>query len=567
MKAMRFLASLIVILSAGLALPHEAHATPKSPPLHHTRLLKPVHANGVNQDSYSFLVLNETNYLWSDGHGDETLDQTLLGLSTPGASDTTWCFDWDSGAYSNIRANDDSGPLTVNYYTDPSNSSGVCADVDFRYEVDTGEQYHFILYITIGGMASGSAPDWEANWYTEVGGGIGRFLETLTLPSSSTITSVSPTPASRSANVITWEMDDTSPGDQISIDVTYTVSNTMTVQPLLQGQYPCTGPQPSSIPWANDLYAWHKANETPPGTICEWGCYLTSAAMLVNYRAQADNTQPSAPVFQTDPGALNQQLEGLDGYDSDNGVDPLKVASYAQRAPASLHLYYAGAISSRNDTILTQYLQSGDPVILGVDPTTCITNGRSVPCSGHWVLATGITVENGTSTFQIDDPVWGQTTLLDHHANTYREMRLFTNVPINQTLLTIGAFSPVELLVTDPQGRTTGFDPATDTTLDEIPGSSYLIEGISPIDGSAPDQVSKSVEIDAPSDGSYQIQIIGTGAGPYTVSAVGANWNGQVTTSSTTGVAQVGSSQVVSVTYTAAQGLAASVLYLPLISR
>jgi len=158
MKAMRFLASLIVILSAGLALPHEAHATPKSPPLHHTRLLKPVHANGVNQDSYSFLVLNETNYLWSDGHGDETLDQTLLGLSTPGASDTTWCFDWDSGAYSNIRANDDSGPLTVNYYTDPSNSSGVCADVDFRYEVDTGEQYHFILYITIGGMRLGRRP-------------------------------------------------------------------------------------------------------------------------------------------------------------------------------------------------------------------------------------------------------------------------------------------------------------------------------------------------------------------------------------------------------------------------
>ncbi len=78
--------------------------------------------------------------------------------------------------------------------------------------------------------------------------------------------------------------------------------------------------------------------------------------------------------------------------------------------------------------------------------------------------------------------------------------------------------SPVTLMVTDSLGRRTGID--TDGVyFSEIPDSVFVPdisdeeeEGTTTVDPSGP----KSVFIDNPAGGTYQVTLIGTGAGPYT---------------------------------------------------
>lgn len=81
------------------------------------------------------------------------------------------------------------------------------------------------------------------------------------------------------------------------------------------------------------------------------------------------------------------------------------------------------------------------------------------------------------------------------------------------------AHSPVELLITDPDGNKTGYDPATKSFLQDISESSYgLQKGL--IDDEnvmvTQDEV-KYFGQNILEDGKYTIQVIGIGIGPYTL--------------------------------------------------
>jgi hypothetical protein len=86
----------------------------------------------------------------------------------------------------------------------------------------------------------------------------------------------------------------------------------------------------------------------------------------------------------------------------------------------------------------------------------------------------------------------------------------------------IVAHSPVQLLVTDPTGAQTGYDPASGTVRLDIPGSTYAIQpGLADDTGAAlplPD-VGYFGQSDR-SDGTYAVEAIGTGVGPYTLDFV-----------------------------------------------
>lgn len=86
-------------------------------------------------------------------------------------------------------------------------------------------------------------------------------------------------------------------------------------------------------------------------------------------------------------------------------------------------------------------------------------------------------------------------------------------VPLTSNLVLFLAECPVNLTITDPQGRRVGFDPATGSSVAEINGAIYA----------APGTEGQFILIPDPVEGTYQFTATAFGDGPYTVSA---NWLG-----------------------------------------
>jgi hypothetical protein len=94
--------------------------------------------------------------------------------------------------------------------------------------------------------------------------------------------------------------------------------------------------------------------------------------------------------------------------------------------------------------------------------------------------------------------------------------------------------SPAELLITDPQGRRTGVDPRTGSIYDEIPGAFYSARSLDSDDGSAETLPPvKELYLSAPLDGSYTIQVIGTGNGSYELEVLTYDTAGDVSYNTT----------------------------------
>ena len=84
--------------------------------------------------------------------------------------------------------------------------------------------------------------------------------------------------------------------------------------------------------------------------------------------------------------------------------------------------------------------------------------------------------------------------------------------------MSIAFFSPGELVLTDPQGRRTGFDPLTNTTYNEIPQSNYVIYAREDAEsGTEASDPMKRIYIHQPITGEYTLKVTGTGEGKYAV--------------------------------------------------
>ena len=128
----------------------------------------------------------------------------------------------------------------------------------------------------------------------------------------------------------------------------------------------------------------------------------------------------------------------------------------------------------------------------------------------HWFIAKGI-IDN---TFFINDPLFSTTRLDDPaYGNSARQMVRYVRVSSDFSALVVPIESPNQLLITDSDGRRTGFDPATSTVLQEIPNSNYYFQQALADDtgqnSPPPDGVgSYWVSIDTPQAGDYKIQVI-----------------------------------------------------------
>jgi hypothetical protein len=314
--------------------------------------------------------------------------------------------------------------------------------------------------------------------------------------------------------------------------------------PVFYQGWPST---PNSLPnkpkWYDNTYGNYPQGDSYH-TIGLLGCNTTSNAMIVNYFAQL-----SGSSLQTDPGSLNDWLRTHEGYNDTSGVKYGKVSEYAWKK-GKIKLTLTG-IGSPDNNYLDQQLCSGNPAMLKV----------TTSYGSHFVVAVGKTVVNGKDTYLINDPIWGMTTLQEHYDGVYQAAYYYHggNSTINRSMLAVSAHSPVHILITDPFGRKTGYDPRTGEVWKEIPGGNYLTESLNGPDGS---QIAdgKLILLPQPIGGDYLFQVIGYASGSYIINVSQTNVFGDSETKIFTGDAQYGSVDDQSIIFNPG-----TLLYLPII--
>jgi hypothetical protein len=68
-------------------------------------------------------------------------------------------------------------------------------------------------------------------------------------------------------------------------------------------------------------------------------------------------------------------------------------------------------------------------------------------------------------------------------------------------------------------------------------------------------------------DGPYHVEVIGTGAGPFTLVTLSSDWRGETTLRTEAGEATNGSVARILVAYNAVGGLYPNVVFLPMLRR
>lgn len=491
---------------------------------------------------YRFDAMQFATVLWADGRGDVTIDLDLTNLSIPNWQAFAWSFGWSSGAYSKIRAWDRTGPLQVE--TERSGSV-IIVRPQFRKPVPVGSSYRMSFAITIGGMAGGSDTAWRARWSTRSGSAVGVYTERLTVPSNALVESFRPENAERQGNQFVWSILDAAPGWSFGPDVAYTLRDRIPVQLFLQ----------RDEPWGSKPYGSYRDGDTV-NTVGLWGCYMTAAAMIVRYHADQQGVQAVI-----DPRDLNDWLRTKKRYDG-NFFNPLALPDYARSHGVVLsnHPVLTGGRTAANDRLLDDYLRSGNPVILKVDSVLS-------PSGIHFVVAIGRVSQNGVDTYTILDPYYGETTLAALYQNTYRAIVPFAGSTADARAISFSGHSPIELLVTDPLGRRSGLDPRTGTRYDEIPLALYEAVAIAPAGDGVPTHAFKNLTIYEPVDGPYRVEVIGTGAGPFTLVTLSSDWRGETTLRTQAGAATDGSVARIPMAYNAVGGLYPNVVFLPMLRR
>jgi PKD repeat protein len=236
-------------------------------------------------------------------------------------------------------------------------------------------------------------------------------------------------------------------------------------------------------------------------TIQQKGCALSSLAMALDYAGVA-----------TDPGALDSLLDA-DGDFVGTSVDWDGATRDASGNTLHFHAY-----RTADTQYLSQTLAEGYPVIVGVNLNTS-------GCPSHFVLVIGEL--NGG--FIINDPGHADAPTLDYYDNTFETRGYVGDAPGDVSGFDISVDGAPDLLVVDPLGRRTGYDPASGNILAEIPQAVHFSECIedSDLTGAPGTDTAHTVEIDQPVQGHYQILLVGTNGGGYQLTLRAFSRNGK----------------------------------------
>lgn len=235
------------------------------------------------------------------------------------------------------------------------------------------------------------------------------------------------------------------------------------------------------------------------------GCAMTSAAMVSTYHGG---------IIGQDQGLIdfNDWLKANSGFD----LRPGAVGNLDWRQAAA----YRGAMSFIG-------FGGSDDLKLRQDICRYGPQAMNVKGGGHFVMVVGRTGLSSDTPWKIYDPNPKNlpreqlTTLAEADGGVYPGTRRFRGwrdaYPFPIYGIRFLLYSPAELLVTAPDGSKTGFDPITGRTYNEIPNSSYQLEGYDDAETGIinPDKVKILDITGVPSDGEYLVQVTGTGTGMY----------------------------------------------------
>jgi hypothetical protein len=328
-----------------------------------------------------------------------------------------------------------------------------------------------------------------------------------------------------------------------------------------------------------------------------FGCALTSAATMLATFPSLSNMTPEILdgqlVSYSNLSASSGYLMGKNAGHPDFSI--MNWSALNRLSPSIDYKAYGvaanGTIASESqDQYLTDHVCSdGDRVIIKLNETIKGTTGARE----HFVYVTGQAPSSGSGNidWSVLDPGWANVqppanllTLSGHTdsmnggfstrpggpKHTFTVAGVITNHDLsatgqtNATSATTQANSPVELLITDPQGRTLGSSDGADDGADVygIPGASYFRDypiaddtddtGTAPASGD-PTGV-KTAHIPAALDGTYQIQATGTAAGTFTLIESFVASDGSWQTSSFTGITNVGSVATYQMLYSSSPG-------------
>jgi hypothetical protein len=160
---------------------------------------------------------------------------------------------------------------------------------------------------------------------------------------------------------------------------------------------------------------------------------------------------------------------------------------------------------------------------------------------GHWVVIVGLRVNNH---YPIHDPGGYAGTDMGAYGDEIGSMVLVKPANGYQPMQRIAAHSPVELLVTDQLGRRTGYDPTTQSIVNEIPGAIYTIEEpiVDQESGQEFGDTQKVLYLPQADAGSFVLTVIGIGDGPYALDFQTMDSDGNFHTHTIQGMASLGSS-------------------------
>ena len=245
--------------------------------------------------------------------------------------------------------------------------------------------------------------------------------------------------------------------------------------------------------------------------IYQCGCAITSSVMIARYY---DITE--AQERDVNPGEINEWLKNEPGGYVNGDVNWIAAAKYTDYGIR----YEKTDKTTNNYTLLDEYLNKNQPVIAKANA------GRGNINSQHFFVIDKKLV----STYGVKDPAWYNTSVLNEGAsdsvnyirdyeNGFDGLRIYKKGNgLAQSAITIALGSPAELLITDYQGRKLGKDE-NNIEYSEIPEAWYFEDGFDDPFGqtSLSQERNKLIQILEPVDGEYQLQVIGTGEGDYTL--------------------------------------------------
>ncbi|TSD02481.1 MAG: hypothetical protein Athens071424_3 [Parcubacteria group bacterium Athens0714_24] len=248
-------------------------------------------------------------------------------------------------------------------------------------------------------------------------------------------------------------------------------------------------------------------------SISNCGCAITSIVMVArSYRIT--NTQE----LDVNPKEINNWLNSESGGYVNGGVNWIAAAKYT-----GWRIKYEKSDKTTNNyVLLDEKLNNNQPVIAKAN------RGRGGISREHFFVID----KKLASTYSVKDPAWYNTKILNegfnsdiqhvrNYDNGFDGLRIYKKGDgIAQKAMTLVLGSPAELLITDSFGNKLGKDQ-NGVEYNQISNGWYFEEGFDDPTGENPPSQHKNkiIQILEPTDGQYDIQIIGTGAGNYSLNS------------------------------------------------